>query len=49
MALFSERTESCGKKVLDRAGVIREAIFQQLPVGHAALCGARQIRRDRPL
>jgi hypothetical protein len=29
MALFSERTESCGKKVLDRAGVVREAIFRQ--------------------
>jgi len=30
MALISERMESCGKKVLDSAGVVREAISRQL-------------------
>ena len=30
MALIYERMESCGKKVLDTAGVVREAILQQL-------------------
>ena len=29
MALFYECMERCGKKVLDSAGVVREAIFQQ--------------------
>ena len=29
MALFSQRTESCGKQVLDTAGVVRDAMFQQ--------------------
>jgi len=29
MALIYERMESCGKKVLDTAGVVREAIFRQ--------------------
>ena len=29
MALISERMELCGKKVLDTAGVVREAIFHQ--------------------
>ena len=28
MALISERMELCGKKVLDTAGVVREAIFR---------------------
>ena len=30
MALIYERMESCGKKVLDTAGVVREAIFHHL-------------------
>ena len=30
MALIFERMESCGNKVLDIAGVVREAIFRQL-------------------
>ena len=30
MALISERMESCWKKALDTAGVVREAILQQL-------------------
>jgi len=30
MALIYERMESCGKKVLDTAGVVREAIYRQL-------------------
>jgi len=30
MALISERTESCRKRVLDTAGVVREAIFYKL-------------------
>jgi hypothetical protein len=30
MALFSERMELCGKKVLDTAGIVREAILRQL-------------------
>jgi len=30
MALIYERMESCGKKVLDTAGVVREAIYQHL-------------------
>ena len=29
MALISERMESCGKKVLDTAGVVREAMLRQ--------------------
>ena len=30
MALISEWMEQCGKKVLDDAGIVREAIFRQL-------------------
>ena len=30
MALIYERMESCGKKVLDTAGVVREAIYRYL-------------------
>ena len=30
MALISEWMEQCGKKVLDNAGIVRDAIFQQL-------------------
>jgi len=35
MALFSERMELCGKKVLDTAGVVREAIYRQLIPSYA--------------
>jgi len=30
MALISEWMEQCGKKVLDDAGIVREAIYHQL-------------------
>jgi hypothetical protein len=30
MALISEWMEQCGKKVIDDAGIVRDAIFQQL-------------------
>ncbi|MGA8506072.1 MAG: hypothetical protein WB762_10740, partial [Candidatus Sulfotelmatobacter sp.] len=30
MALISEWMEQCGKKVLDNAGIVREAIYRQL-------------------
>jgi hypothetical protein len=36
MALISEWMESCGKKVLDTAGVVREAIYRQLRRGDQA-------------
>jgi len=29
MALISEWMEQCGKKVLDNAGIVRDAIFHQ--------------------
>jgi hypothetical protein len=29
MALFSECMQRCGKKVLDKAGVVREAMFRE--------------------
>ena len=29
MALFSECMEQCAKKVLDNAGIVRDAIFHQ--------------------
>jgi len=29
MALISEWMEQCGKKVLDDAGIVRDAIFRQ--------------------
>jgi len=29
MALISEWMEQCGKKVLDNAGIVREAMFEQ--------------------
>jgi hypothetical protein len=32
MALISEWMEQCGKKVLDNAGIVREAMLQQLTV-----------------
>ena len=32
MALFSECTDRCAQKLLDTAGIVREAIFQQLAV-----------------
>jgi hypothetical protein len=30
MALFSEWMQRCAKKVLDKAGIVREAMFRQL-------------------
>ena len=30
MALISEWMEQCGKKVLDNAGIVRDAMFQRL-------------------
>jgi len=32
MALFSECMLECARKVLDTADIVREAIFQQLPL-----------------
>jgi hypothetical protein len=30
MALISEWMQQCGKKVLDNAGIVREAIYRQM-------------------
>ena len=32
MALISEWMQQCGKKVLDNAGIVREACYEQLPL-----------------
>src|SRR5215469_12690570 len=37
MALFSECMQQCAKKVLDTAGIVREAIFRQLPANVLSL------------
>jgi hypothetical protein len=37
MALFSECMERCGKKGIDSAGVVREAMFRQHPFKAEAL------------
>jgi hypothetical protein len=42
MALISERMELCGEKVLDIAGVVREAIFRQLIVASYKLAAVFQ-------
>jgi hypothetical protein len=39
MALISEWMEQCGKKVLDNAGIVREAIYRQLPTLNAVTAG----------
>jgi hypothetical protein len=41
MALISEWVEQCGKKVLDNAGIVREAMFQQLRGGRLFQGGIR--------
>jgi hypothetical protein len=35
MALISEWMEQCGKKVLDDAGIVRDAIFSQVTFASA--------------
>jgi hypothetical protein len=35
MALFSECRRLCAQKLLDTAGIVREAIYQQLPAQNA--------------
>jgi hypothetical protein len=41
MALIVERTEWCGKKVLDNAGIVRDACLQQLTGSCALPFGTR--------
>jgi len=40
MALFSECSLKCARKVLDTADIVREAIFHQLPAQEASKCSA---------
>jgi hypothetical protein len=55
MALISEWMQQCGKKVLDDAGIVREAIFRQLTIDFAKLslvsgdCACKSVVISRPL
>ncbi len=43
MALISEWMEQCGKKVLDNAGIVREAIYRQLASRDQTVIGGSRI------